>query len=86
MRAKKSKGSLADRFEPHLSRKTAPIWMDCSTVAECQDFSDALKGADAVCEISGSIPIERFTGPQIRKFYKTEPDLYAETALTFFPY
>ena len=29
---------------------------------------------------TGSTTFERFTGPQIRKFYKTQPDAYAHTA------
>lgn len=37
-------------------------------------------GELAVSRISGSRPIERFTGPQIRRFYKEQPDAYAETA------
>ena len=33
-----------------------------------------------VCETSGSIPIERFSGPQIRKFSKDHKASYAKTA------
>jgi len=63
-----------------LSRKTSPSWMDTSTGAECREIADAVGGNDVVCAKSGSIPIERFTGPQIRRFFKTEPEAYHDTA------
>ena len=72
--------SLTSQLEPALSRATAPIWMDTSTAAECEAISEAMGGADTVCRISGSIPIERFTGPQIRKFCQITPEAYAATA------
>ncbi|MEJ6635773.1 MAG: carbohydrate kinase, partial [Akkermansiaceae bacterium] len=51
-----------------LTRKSSPIWMDSSTSAECELISDMMGGDEVVCKISGSIPVERFTGPQISKF------------------
>jgi len=71
--------SLSEQIRPTLSRKTSPIWMDASTRAECDEIA-ATVGDDAkVCELSGSIAIERFTGPQIRRFAKKDPAAYAET-------
>ena len=71
---------LAEQVKPLLSRATAPIWMDSSTHAECEEIAAAVGGDATVVRITGSRAIERFTGPQIRKFWKTEPDAYANTA------
>jgi len=70
---------LSERLGIHLSRKTSPIWMDTSTGVECAEITTAMGGAPEVCARSGSIAIERFTGPQIRKFSKTDPAGYAAT-------
>ena len=72
--------SLAEQIRPCLSRKTAPIWMDVSTGEECREIAEAMGGAMEVCRRSGSIPIERFSGPQIRRFSKIDADAYAQTA------
>ena len=72
--------SLSEQIGPCLTRKTSPIWMDGSTSGECAEIAEATGGNDEVCSISGSIAIERFTGPQIRRFYKIDPDAYAATA------
>lgn len=71
--------SLAGQIRPCLSRKTSPIWMDTSTATECAEITAALGGSDVVCAKSGSIATERFTGPQIRRFHKNDPDGYART-------
>jgi xylulokinase len=71
--------SLSDNVRPLLSRQTSPIWMDASTGEECAEIADASGGGDRVRELSGSVPAERFTGPQIRRFFKFERDSYAET-------
>jgi xylulokinase len=62
-----------------LSRPVSPIWMDSSTTGECTEITGALGGAAAIAERTGSRAFERFTGPQIRKFFKQEPDAYAAT-------
>jgi len=74
-----SEKSLADRIKPALSRSTSPIWMDVSTEMECSEISKALGGDIEVCNRSGSVPIERFSGPQIRKFFKEDSSAYKET-------
>ena len=71
--------SLVDQVRPLLARKTAPIWMDSSTSAECREIAAAVGGDARVTSISGSRAIERFTGPQIRRFFKTDPSAYAAT-------
>ena len=72
--------SLTEQIEKCFSKDTSPIWMDTSTSEECLEISAATGGDAAVCAKSGSIAIERFTGPQIRRFYKNDPDGYAQTA------
>lgn len=71
--------TLVEQIEPLLSRATSPIWMDSSTNAECREIREALGGMAATTAATGSNTFERFTGPQIRKFAKTEPGAYADT-------
>lgn len=71
--------SLVDQVRPLLSRPTAPMWMDSSTGRQLREIAQAAGGSDEVRKISGSIPIERFTGPQIRKFWQDEPERYEAT-------
>lgn len=69
--------SLAQQIAPCLSRELSPIWMDSSTSAECRAL-DA-KFGPSLQRRTGSPAIERFTGPQMMKFAKDEPDAYAGT-------
>jgi len=71
--------SLVENLKGCLSRPTSPIWMDSSTTAECDEITDAMGGPAAVAEATGSIAFERFTGPQIRKFAKTDTEGYSTT-------
>ena len=72
--------SLAAQLASALTRETSPIWMDTSTAAECAEITAALGSAAKICAHSGSVAIERFSGPQIRRFHKTEPEAYGRTA------
>ncbi len=81
LRALSPSTPLSAQLKDVLARPTSPIWMDTSTPAECAEIAQALGGADEVCARSGSIPIERFTGPQIRKFHKNQPDAYKKTSV-----
>lgn len=69
--------SLAEQIKPVLSRATAPIWMDKSTRKECEQLTTEF-GAEMRLN-TGSPAIERFTGPQIRKFAVTEPEKWENT-------
>jgi xylulokinase len=64
--------SLVDQVRPLLSRPTAPIWMDGGPQAEAAEITAALGGDGRVVALSGSRAIPRFTGPQIRKFFKDD--------------
>lgn len=68
-------GQLADIF----TRAESPIWMDSSTSAECAEIARAAGGPEALARLTGSRAFERFTGPQIRKFFKREAAAYART-------
>jgi len=71
---------LRDQVAPLLSRTTAPIWMDSSTGAECAEMTAAIGGEARMVALTGSRAIERFTGPQIRKFAKEHPADWERTA------
>lgn len=71
---------LVSQLSPALTRATSPIWMDTSTTAECAEITAAAGGPQEVCARSGSIAIERFTGPQIRRFFKEDPQGYRHTS------
>ena len=71
--------TLAENLRGVFSRPTSPIWMDSSTAAECAEIRGKLGGVKATAQKTGSDAFERFTGPQIRRFYKTEPGAYAQT-------
>ncbi len=73
------KKSLVENLSGIFSRKTSPIWMDSSTAKECAEIRKQLGGIKATAQKTGSDAFERFTGPQIRKFYKTEKAAYAKT-------
>ncbi|MGN6642818.1 MAG: carbohydrate kinase, partial [Verrucomicrobiota bacterium] len=75
-----SAASLVKGLRGVFSRRTSPIWMDSSTANECAEIRKALGGIEATATKTGSDAFERFTGPQIRKFFKTEPESYAKTA------
>ena len=77
----KAAESLEGQLSGALTRATAPIWMDTSTGAECAEIAAAAGGNAEVCRLSGSVAIERFTGPQIRRFFKQDPEAYGKTAV-----
>jgi xylulokinase len=70
---------LAVQLEGLLSRPTSPIWMDSSTAAECAAITASVGSDFELASLTGSKAFERFTGPQIRKFYQEDPEGYAAT-------
>ena len=69
--------SLAEQIKPALARATSPIWMDSSTSEECRELNGRF-GMRMQAD-TGSPAVERFTGPQIRRFVKNCPEEYART-------
>ncbi|OWR42515.1 xylulose kinase isoform 1 [Danaus plexippus plexippus] len=57
----------------------SPVWMDSSTTADCKALEEAVGGPEELAKITGSRAYERFTGPQIRKMYKSKPRVYGAT-------
>ena len=72
--------SLVENLRGVFARETSPIWMDSSTSEECAEIRAKLGGIQATVQATGSDTFERFTGPQIRKFFKNETDDYVQTA------
>ncbi|XP_068656448.1 xylulose kinase 2 [Aristolochia californica] len=66
---------LSDAF----STNESPIWMDSSTTSQCREMERTVGGALALSQLTGSRAYERFTGPQIRKIFEKQPDVYNAT-------
>lgn len=73
------KKPLLDQLENAFSIKESPIWMDSSTTAECRAIEKAFGGALELARVTGSRAYERFTGPQIKKIFDTQPEIYDGT-------
>ena len=71
---------LAAQVGGIFSRPTAPIWMDTSTAVQCRQLEGGVGGRQALLELTGNTAFERFSGPQIRKFYQEEAEAYTATA------
>ncbi|KAG7444891.1 actin-like ATPase domain-containing protein [Guyanagaster necrorhizus] len=63
-----------------FSLQKAPIWQDFSTTRECRELEDAVGGAQALTDISGSRAYERFTGSQISKIRRSNNAVYDATS------
>ncbi len=74
-----SNSNLSDQINGTFSRETSPVWMDSSTSKQCQEIREKLGGSKNVIKLTGSNTFERFSGPQIRKFYQHQPEQYAKT-------
>lgn len=70
---------LAEILGEAFAVPDSPIWMDSSTGAECRERERALGGAQAVADLTGSRAYERFTGNQIARVARMNPDGYAAT-------
>jgi len=73
--------SLVSQLKDTFSRRTSPIWMDSSSSRQCEEIRETLGGVEATIKLTGSNTFERFSGPQIRKFFKEEPQNYEQTSI-----
>ena len=71
---------LVDQIDSIFSRRTSPIWMDTSTSDQCWQIEQGVGGRERLLELTGNTAFERFSGPQIRKFFETESQAYEATA------
>lgn len=74
-----SKKPLVEQLTDAFTINESPIWMDSSTTEQCIAIEKAVGGAMELTKITGSRAHERFTGPQIRRIYETQPEVYRNT-------
>lgn len=73
------KKPLVDQLGDAFSTKESPVWMDSSTTEQCKAIEKAVGGALELSRITGSRGYERYTGPQIRRIFETQPEVYNNT-------
>ncbi|KAF7651360.1 hypothetical protein LDENG_00111920 [Lucifuga dentata] len=71
--------TLHQLLQGSFSVSDSPVWMDSSSVQQCEELQEAAGGALRLAEISGSRAYERFTGSQIVKLLQSRPDQYHNT-------
>ncbi len=72
--------TLASQLKEVFSRELSPVWMDSSTSQQCKEIREALGGVKSTIKLTGSNTFERFSGPQIRKFFQEYPEKYQNTS------
>lgn len=70
---------LVEQLGDVFSTNESPIWMDSSTTVQCREIEEAVGGAMKLAQLTGSRGYERYTGPQIRRFFQIQPDVYNKT-------
>lgn len=70
---------LVDQLGDAFSTKESPIWMDSSTTEQCREIEKAVGGGLELSRLTGSRAHERYTGPQIRKIFLKQPEVYNQT-------
>ncbi|PON68314.1 Ribulokinase [Parasponia andersonii] len=70
---------LVEQLGEAFSIKESPIWMDSSTTVQCREIEKAVGGALELSQLTGSRAHERYTGPQIRKIFEKQPEVYHNT-------
>ncbi|XP_038654420.1 xylulose kinase isoform X5 [Scyliorhinus canicula] len=78
--------SLHQILETSFAVKESPIWMDSSTTEECLQLEKSVGGPQNLADITGSRAYERFTGNQIAKINKKNPEDYKKTEGSVSPY
>eukprot|EP01065_Artemidia_motanka_P000641 TRINITY_DN10294_c1_g1_i1.p1 TRINITY_DN10294_c1_g1~~TRINITY_DN10294_c1_g1_i1.p1 ORF type:complete len:570 (+),score=192.71 TRINITY_DN10294_c1_g1_i1:58-1710(+) len=65
--------SLTEQLSECFAVSESPVWMDSSTSEHCTNLEDAVGGAEALADVTGSKAYERFTGNQIAKLLAERP-------------
>lgn len=75
-----SQSTLTSQLFPGaFSKVNAPIWQDSSTTRECIELEEHIGGPQNLTDLTGSRAYERFTGSQIAKIRRLNPEVYAST-------
>lgn len=74
-----ARSTLKDQLSGIFSRPEAPIWMDSSTREQCERIERHMADHGGLLQVTGNRAFERFSGPQIRKFFERQPSQYAAT-------
>ena len=64
--------TLVEQLNGIFSRDTSPVWMDSSSARQCAEIESLLGGTQRVIGLTGNNVFERFSAPQIRKFFQEE--------------
>eukprot|EP00514_Thraustochytrium_sp_LLF1b_P003185 CAMPEP_0184510796 /NCGR_PEP_ID=MMETSP0198_2-20121128/2007_1 /TAXON_ID=1112570 /ORGANISM="Thraustochytrium sp., Strain LLF1b" /LENGTH=499 /DNA_ID=CAMNT_0026900715 /DNA_START=44 /DNA_END=1539 /DNA_ORIENTATION=+ len=68
------------RSQDALSTELCPVWADTSTSRECREIEAKFPGGRReLLRRTGSVCLERFTGSQILRLIKVEPDVFQST-------
>ncbi|XP_011336527.1 xylulose kinase isoform X2 [Ooceraea biroi] len=70
---------LHEQFATSFSVTHSPVWLDSSTVEQCDVLEEIVGGPQKLAEITGSRAYHRFSGPQIAKIARTKPEAYCNT-------
>ena len=70
---------LSSQLAGIFSHQSSPVWMDSSTTQQCREIETAIGGTEALLKLTGNPAFERFSGPQIRKFFQQDPKAYERT-------
>lgn len=71
--------SLVSQLSNAFAHPWSPNWQDASTQSECDSFDACLGSADELARVTGSKAHHRFTGPQVLRFRKNNPEAYKMT-------
>ena len=72
--------SLVEQLKSTLANEWSPNWQDQSTQKECDAFDNELGDRETLAEVTGSGAHHRFTGPQIMRQRRVNPDMYANAS------
>lgn len=74
-----AKRPLAEQFDHAFSSPVSPNWQDSSSTEECREMENLVGGEEEMARRTGSRAHERFTGPQILKLRRNQPEVYDKT-------